>query len=341
MTAPGPASAAPPPALRARTLHLTNGDVAAALLRESGLPGAIAVYADVLYEGPALPGLSPPRWRRSRALYLAACGYEGYEQCLARLTGWDRAVEQAREYEEVVLWMEPDLFDQLLLLRLLCLLDEERSPFTTVSLLSSTDGADRFVAFGHLSPEQLAALIPRRQPLGKAAFAIARAAWDAFTAPAPTGLLALLQLDTAPLPFLALALLRHLEEFPAVANGLSRTEQQVLRTAMEAAKPLAFDELFRRTQSLEERPYMTDLSLLRHLRHLASGPRPLLRLENVRHGLGQTLTVAATAAAVEVLAGREDWIDLRGIDRWLGGVQLAGSEAAWRWDGARSRLVGR
>src|SRR5690349_9443442 len=103
-----PASAEP--RLRSQTLHLVNGDAAAAKLRLTALPGTIAVYADVLYEGPAPPHLSPQRWRRTRARYLAECGYEGYEQSLARLTAWDRAIDGVRDFEEVLLWFEPDLF---------------------------------------------------------------------------------------------------------------------------------------------------------------------------------------------------------------------------------------
>ena len=41
----------------------------------------------------------------------------------------------------------------------------------------------------------------------------------------------------------------------------------------------------------------------------------------------------------EVLAGQDDWVRIRGIDRWLGGVHLHGPEAAWRWDAAAGRLA--
>ena len=42
------------------------------------------------------PALSPERWRRMRARYLAEQGYDGYDECLARLTAWDREVEGYR-----------------------------------------------------------------------------------------------------------------------------------------------------------------------------------------------------------------------------------------------------
>jgi hypothetical protein len=33
-----------------------------------------------------------------------------------------------------------------------------------------------------------------------------------------------------------------------------------------------------------------------------------------------------------VLRGEEDHAALNGVDRWVGGVHLAGREPRWRWD---------
>ena len=101
----------------ARMLHVTNGDIAADLireaLREAETQGDITLSADVLHEGPAPAGLQPERWRKVRARYLAECGYADYDRCLADLTKWDHKLEGYRNYDEVVLWFEHDLFDQL------------------------------------------------------------------------------------------------------------------------------------------------------------------------------------------------------------------------------------
>lgn len=337
-TAYAPAPARPLPE---RTLHFTNGDLAADRLRRAGLAGTVSVYADVLYEGPAPANLSPQRWRRVRARHLAESGYEGYEQCLARLTAWDGAFDRIGDYQEVVLWFEPDLFDQLLLIRLLSRLAGEISTRTSLSLVSSVSpiGPERFKSFGAMAPEQMAALVGERQPLGKKTLALAGRAFKAFTHDSPEGIEAFLLHDTSALPFLAAAFLRHLEEFPATGNGLSRTEQQALVALAEADRPPLFEDLFDAVQEREECPFLTDLSLLRLLRHLASGPRPLLRLTSERHGLRTRSRACLTPAGAEVLAEREDWVHLSGIDRWLGGVHLQGPEAAWRWDAKRSRLV--
>jgi hypothetical protein len=320
----------------ASRLHVLNGDTVTAGLRAAGIAGEVTLAADVLYEGPAVAA-SPERWRRERARFLAASGYEGYDECLARLSSWDRALEGFRGHDEVVLWFEHDLFDQLHLCRLLAWFAARDTGLTDLSLVQAGD------YLGRMPPERLAALFDARQPVSDAQLRLASVAWQAFCAPEPAGLESLLHADTAALPHLAAALRRHLEEFPGTGDGLSRSERQAL--AAVAAGPLTFAALFAAVQRQEERVFMTDLSLLRRLRDLAAGPRPLLRLDSpsapwssaAHHPL-----VAITAAGLGVLAGNEDWIAIRGgIDLWLGGVHLQGPQPAWRWDPESGRLRSR
>lgn len=329
------------PAPERRMLHVTNGDVAAGTIRLSGVAGErgeVAVTADLLHEGPAPGGLPPERWRKVRARYLAESGYDDYDSCLARLTRWDHTLADYRSYDEVVLWFEHDLFDQLLLIRALDSFAGRSLDSTELSLICIGEfpGIEPFHGLGQLTPQQMATLLPRRQRVDEEQKLLARDAWQAFRSPDPTALVAIFGRDTSPLPFLAGALRRHLEEFPAVANGLSRSERQILNAVGAGAG--TFEEVFRATQAMEERVYMGDSSFERILRELAAPPRPLLRLEPGAQGSLRSLRIALTASGRGVLEGRDDWVRSRGIDRWLGGVHLQGAEAAWRWDTETKRL---
>lgn len=323
----------------ARVLHVLNGDGAADQLRESSVAGEITLAADVLHEGPAPAGLLPERWRKVRARYLAECGYDDYDRCLARLTDWDRALEGFRNYDEVVLWFEHDLFDQLHVIRLLDWFGSKVLHRVRLSLvcIGAFPGVEPFHGLGQLSPDQMASLMPDRQPVTDKQIFLARHAWRAFCAAEPIGLEVALRRDTSALPFLAGAIQRHLEEFPWTRDGLSRTERQALLAADAGFD--TFESLFKAVQALEERPYLGDTSFLRGLKVLAASPMPLLRLEPGPGGLTRNLRVSLTATGREVLEGREDWVRLHGIDRWLGGVHLHGRESQWRWDGERSRLI--
>jgi len=324
--------------LHRRVLHVLNGDSAADQLKLSDVPGEVSITADVLHEGPAPAGLPPERWRKVRARFLAESGYGGYDECLADLTRWDRTVEGYAGYDEVIFWFEHDLFDQLLLIRLLDWFAGRSLGRTELSLICIGEfpGVEPFHGLGQLSPRQMASLLDRKKRVNEGQKLLAKDAWRAFCGADPTAIEAVLRRDTLALPFLAKALRRHLEEFPSTGNGLSRTEHQILRGV--AAGSATFDDLFRAVQRMEERVFMGDLTFSRILRELASGSRPLLRLEG---GSPRTQTVALTATGRDVLDGRDDWVRVHGIDRWLGGVHLQGAEAAWRWDRGAGRLVGR
>jgi hypothetical protein len=335
----GPLALEPRPAATRRMLHVTNGDSAAGTLRLSGISGDVSVTADVLHEGPAPAGLPPERWRKVRARYLAESGYDDYDSCLARLTRWDHTLEDCRSYDEVVLWFEHDLFDQLLLIRALDGFAGRNLGGTELSLICIGEfpGVLPFHGLGQLTPQQMATLLPRRQRVYEGQKLLAREAWRAFCSPDPTGLEAILARDTSPLPFLAGALRRHLEELPWVPDGLARSERQILLALRQGAA--TFEEAFRATQGMEERVYLGDASFGRILRELAAPPRPLLRCEPAAGGPARAQRIALTATGREVLEGRDDWVGIRGIDRWLGGVHLQGVEAAWRWEPETGRPV--
>jgi hypothetical protein len=323
-----------------RLLHITNGSIAAEGIRLSGVPGTVTPSADLLYEGPTPAGLPPERWRKVRARYLAECGYGGYEECLADLNTWDRAVEEARTYDEVVLWFEHDLFDQLQLIRLLDGFASRDLGLTKLSLIciGAFPGVEPFHGLGQLTPEQMGSLLETRRPVTKDQLVLARHAWRVFCAPEPVGLEVALRRDTSALPFLAGALQRHLEEFPSTRNGLARTEHQALAALESAGGTAHFEVLFHTVQQTEERVFLGDASFLHRLVDLSTDPRRLVRLER-EGGSARNQRVTLTSTGQDVLEGRDDWVRIHGIDRWLGGVHLHGREAQWRWDPDRGRLV--
>jgi hypothetical protein len=331
---PRPRQAPPERRPLPRLLHVTNGDSAADSLRAAGVEGELTLAADPLYEGPAPPALSPGRWRRMRARYLAEQGYDGYDECLARLTAWDHGIEGYRSFDEVVLWFEHDLFDQLQLIRLLARFATDLELDAALTRLSLVATA---FYLGAAEPQSLSALLDLRQPVSPLQLRLGCDAWAAFCSPDPRAIERLLASDTSALPFLAGALRRHLEEFPAAGSGLPRTERQAL--AALAGGPLPLPALFGASQVCEERLFMGDLSFCQRLRELAAGPHPLLRLDPPT-ATPRAQRASLTAAGFAVLDSREDWLDHHTIDRWLGGVHLTGRHAAWRWNPATGKLVG-
>jgi len=138
-------------------------------------------------------------------------------------------------------------------------------------------------------------------------------------------------------------LLRHLQQFPSVETGLSRSETQLLTVILEGKRVLR--EAFVSSQDREERYFLGDSVFATYLEGLSAMDEPL-----VLFGDGTRITAPrgrvetdefwdreaiVTAAGQTVLEGSRDGVE---IDRWLGGVQLVGNEARWRWDEAAREL---
>jgi len=322
-------------------LHVLNGDAAADQLAPAGLPGRLTVWADTLCEGPLDSGTDRTRFRRRRAEFHALLGHESEEACLAHLEQFDEGLATAAGHEEAVLWFEHDLFDQVLLVHHLAWWPVFAPASTRLSLvcIDAFPGVLPFHGLGQLSPTQLATLFPVRLPVTPDQRELAGRAWSAFTADNPAGLVRLLTSDTSPLPHLGAAVRRYLEDYPAVRTGLSRTETMILEALGDAS--LSPTALFRAVQRREERVFMGDTSFWDRVGTLAGGDAPLVELSRgpALPGALPDGTVRRTSLGERVLAGREDWVSLAGVNRWHGGVHLEGRTVPWRWDPHRGTLV--
>ena len=315
-----------------RIAHICNGDATADGLSLADLPGDIRVWADALDEGPLLAG-DREAFTAARARFAADAGWAPSEDAARqRLTDWDAnlAVLDAPGVEEVVLWYEHDLFDQLALCRVLFLASfaEARAAQLTMVSIDRHPDVPLFLGLGQLAPEQLAALWPRRTPISKEAMEEAVATWLALTAADPRGLSYLMRRVRA-LPFLAGAIERHLEELPDVASGLGRSERQALASVGRGSSSSV--SVLQELHAIDPRYPLTDLRLQAVLRLLAK--RELLT------GAGPGESLSITARGRQALAGAFDVVAELGIDTWRGGVRQVGRGPVWRWDGAARRLI--
>lgn len=324
----------------AKHLHILNGDGTAGSMQRADILGDIAVWADVLWEGPLPATTNAAEWRRARAEFLAYAGYATYAAALATAERWDAAVDRWSEYDEVILWFEHDLFDQLLLVRHLDWFGQRPLGRTTLSLvcIDRFPGIVPFHGLGQLAPEQLGTLLEIRRPVTAAQFALGEQAWSAFTGADPLPLQQLMGQASAALPFLSAAIRRYLEEYPDRESGLSRTERSILELLIAGGRSPV--EVFRALQLTEEAVFMGDTSFWRIVRQLAAGAFPLVRISAVDgpRPLPEG-TIEITDNGRRVLSGTSDRIAMSGADRWLGGVHLLGHAVPWRWDRSHGRLV--
>jgi redox-sensitive transcriptional activator SoxR len=310
-------------------LHVTNGESAGNTLRQTTLGGAVLSWQDVLHEGP-VPALPRRELLHTRARFLAACGWGSEAAIRSSLERRDaQFLDALRRGAEVVLWFEHDLYDQLQLIDALTLARGVRAAPELI-VVGSFPGRPSFAGLGELTANELETLWPSRVRATPAMLDAAADAWSALCEPEPTALSELALRESPHLPFLAAALQRLLDELPAPADGLSRTERFALESISAGARtpPAAFVA----TQRREEAPFLGDTWFFRTLSALGQGENRLVEGDGAPLppppplSDGQSfmrLELRVTKAGERVLDGKANRVELLGIDRWVGGTRVS------------------
>lgn len=317
------------------TLHVTNGDAAVAPLRAGGVKGEILCWRDVLHDGP-VPAGSWEEVRRARARFIAASDWSDEGDVLRGFTQRDeRLLLAASTGEPIVLWFEHDLFDQLQLAQVLAMLAQADAG--AVTLVQAED------YLGTMEPASVAALASGARAVDRAMLEEGANFWRAFTSPDPR-MLEVFSVARGPLPLMARAMSRLLEEYPAVGSGLSRSERQALEVI--ARGDCTLGQAFTRSHhEMESAIWVGDSSFVLMLSRLSGGADPLVAyaggapIAPVASREDFAREVVLTDAGRAVLAGDADLVGLRGLDRWIGGTQLRGRNVGWRWDANRRRIA--
>jgi hypothetical protein len=296
----------------------------------TGIPGVRSIWADPLHAGPVPGGLGDEELVEVRTRFLL--GENGGEDAehWNDLRRWRSVIDDHDSYDELVLWFEHDLFDQLNLIQLLSYLQARPPADRIVSLIciNGFPGHPDFHGLGELTAPELASLFETRHAVIGAEYALAARAWEAFREPTPEGLDRIRHSDMSAMPYLARALERFLEDYPSTGDGLSRTERRLLQLAGEE---LSFAHGFRRMHEGEDAYYISDLSFLDSIEILSNTAPPLVRVVD--------RSVRLTEAGREVLAGQKDRVSC-GLDRWMGGVHLkTGETLIWRWNPEQRRIT--
>ncbi len=282
-------------------LHITNGDCAVAVLSQV-VPGSFLPWRDVLHEGPVRAGLSLEALSRERARFIAAAGWGELSKVLRQFQERDDAFRRAGQHDEIVLWFEHDLYDQLQLVQVLDGLADLRGP--PLSIIGEAE------YLGRMTPQRAAELFELRSPVLRKHLQEAQAAWKAFRSSDPSGIE---KLKLQALAFLGAALRRHLEDFPWTTDGLSRLERSVMQALEQGPSP--FEELFARVA--EKPAFLGDTLLEWHLRRMRKEG-----LVEERQG--------SWGATGKPRQHREP--------RWLGGYEVR--DETLRWDPASGALAG-
>jgi len=248
----------------------------------------------------------------------------------------DGQISRLSSYPEVVAWCGPNRREMFML-------------FALVHFLDSTDLRRVMIApcppWGAQScnAEQLDRIFDARSPIGPELAALARDVWTQYTAPNPTDLGETAARLRDQNPTLARVLSWVLDEYPSLDNGLSRTEETLLRNSGDGNSVI---KIVAKTIG-ESEDTIGDMPLFNQVWGSLSGGAPLL--EPAEPGVSLTdldswqafrrLAVRPTALGKQLLKGESDYVQINGLDRWIGGVHLEGHTVPWRRDRQTGRLV--
>ncbi len=328
-----------------RSLNITNGDGAGNIIKESTVPGDVLPWRDPMHHGPFPAGLDLEATSVVRAKYLSGGDKYLESEIIRGFTQRDDHLRNSYEYEEIILWFEHDLLDQLQLLQLLDFFSRVESNNTTLAIIciDQFDGVVPFRGIGGLNPNQIESLIEKRHSLTSRQLALGQKIWNEFRAPAPTAIENFIKSGNDTLPFLRPALRRLLEEFPWCRDGLTRTERQILSLINSGESQPR--ELFIKNMNMETALFIGDQPTYRCLEDLSSSASPLISCSdgtsfhysfNDKQSLESTLEqrVCLTQAGKDVLQGNAHGDEFLERDFWLGGVHLKSDGVYWHWDSA-------
>jgi hypothetical protein len=319
-------------------VHVRCGNDIEAKLRQVGVDGDYLAFADPIWLGPTATFGS---WLSGRARLVADRSGLPFDQVRREMgEAYWRLGRLATRYNHIVLWFEHDLYDQACLVRVLAsLATRPMLPRVELVCIDRFPGIARFIGMGQLSPDQLRGLWPQRRPVGRRQLALGTRAWNALRAATPQPIEDLLAADLRPLPFLAAALRRHLQELPWTTDGLALTERLILASLTDG--PRTATALFEDHQARDPLPYMGDLFFWSIVRDLLAAPRPPIAVDGSTRRRGwPRRVIRLTALGRALLEGRRDWLAAQPPGRWVGGIPVGAGSPGWRWDPGAGHTTG-
>ncbi|MEM9160836.1 MAG: hypothetical protein AAGB46_17435 [Verrucomicrobiota bacterium] len=302
-------------------LILTNGESAVETLKRANIPGHKEEWLEVLHDGPVPFTETRTELNRIRAKHIASLGWSSEEGAYNRFQKRDALLKQHDKYQEMQLWFEHDLYDQLQLIQILDTLAERQEWNGNVKLVQTS----RFIT--ELSAEELKRESENPISIAEKHISLAQQAWSAFRQPKTDQIKRLVESDLSTLPHLKPALKRVLQENPDEHTGLGRTERQILEAVVSGADKLG--PVFRHSQQQEEAAFMGDLSFVAIIDRLTQGKAPPLKAEGVSRLLEnadplkfETIRerrLQITDTGHSILSGN---IRYQTPPYWLGGTQI-------------------
>ena len=298
-----------------KILNIVNGDVATRMMKKANIHGDFLPWRDFLHEGPVPKHFSISKLSKLRVNFIHEQGFGSIEKLEEEFNSRDDKLKSYHKYNKIILWFEHDLYDQLQLIQVLAWFHKNNKEKITITFICT----DSYL--GECSTQEIPKLLRYEHPITTAHLELATRAWSAFIEPTPLLWFKLFQEKMTLLPFLKDSVKRLLEEYPNTRNGLSRSAHQALLVISRGVENPK--EIFEQCQKYEKQKFMGNIIFWKILDELIKHELVLSK-EN-----GRTLQI--TILGQKVLNGEINWLYIKPIERWIGGVNLT-KDNLWCWD---------
>jgi hypothetical protein len=336
-------------------LHITTDALTAEHLDNSLSQGVFLAWQDALYEGPIDAQSNLTQLSRRRATYFVNVGWGEEEDIAARYQARNKQLFTYHQYDEVVLWFDHDLNSQLQMVQLIEWFSHHKMNSTILSTVSieRLPGISSYLGLNMLSSDSIQSLMSKRWEVTLGQMTICRHAWRALGSNNPNAILRFYHENTSTMPYLKNAILRFLKQFPSQENGLSQSEALISQAVLQQKNNI--NDIYLAMQSKEGIPFMNRALFSICLQNMCKGKMPMIEkkiiesenvIEEIHSDEGEfeevlvekEIALKLTHVGRQVLHNWVDWVQVNGINRWLGGVQLK-EGSLWRYDQQKRKLI--
>lgn len=317
-------------------IHISCGDSALGNLL-TVVPVPISDWLtgwDRLSFGPLPPIRSLPDWLRMRVDYWSEIFRDDRSRRFEFTQGWHLQVSgpSLSAADSIMFWMGSGLDDQLMLawfVQFSRIANIDLTKVRVIQFRKSPNTGRRVASLDTLHPEELANH-PTPKELSKPDIKLLDAIWNAVTSPEPDTLVAFLQKEkTYTTRLFHRNLRRMIWRYPSASSGVGVWEFKLLQKCVAHGPNVleVIGQTIREAFSSTGQDELSDVWLFPRLLRVGneSLPYPLITIEG-DHKTYRGTKVYLTDIGRQVLAGKANFVELNGIDDWVGGVHLESSK---------------
>ncbi|MCH4823133.1 DUF1835 domain-containing protein [Gramella lutea] len=211
-----------------KTLHIVNGDSLTEQMQELNLPGELVVWRELLCEGPTLQKIDTDFFKLRKKFLRKTYNIssENYEE---RFIAEVKKLKAVKDYDNVVLWFEFDLFCHINMLAAIRCISEKKHD-APISLVCSKklEGEKEFLPLSQLSIKELQNHYENRIELNTEDIEVALLIWELYCGNNPLKLKPQIKVVTN-FEYLSSCIRAHIERFPNSITGINTLEKNILR----------------------------------------------------------------------------------------------------------------